>query len=181
MSRRGSGLLAAALAALLMAASPAAQAKVLAFTAALGGHAAPTDTGSDATGQASIRVDTDARTVDLTLDVQGIAEDELWSRLAASPMGPIHLHRYGSHDHSDPNSASLLFPVPMGPAYSATARGFHVSLKGYAYASGAATLHSDASFDDFVAAMQNGQVVLNIHTNAEHDGEISGEVVPSAS
>lgn len=172
--------MAAAVAALVLAAGTAAQAKVLAFTAALGGHAAPTDTGSDATGQASIRVDTDARTVDVTLDVQGIAEDELWSQLAKSPMGPIHLHRYGSHDHSDPSSASLLFPLPMGPAYSPTAKGFHVSLKGYAYAAGAAALHSDASFDDFVSALQNGQVVLNIHTNAEHDGEISGEVVPAA-
>ncbi|MBS0411016.1 MAG: CHRD domain-containing protein [Proteobacteria bacterium] len=172
--------MAAAIAALVLAAGSAAQAKVLAFTAALSGHAAPTDTGSDATGQANIRVDTDAKTVDVTLDVQGIAEDELWSQLAKSPMGPIHLHRYGSHDHTDPSSASLLFPLPMGPAYSPTAKGFHVDLKGYAYAAGAAALHSDASFDDFVSAMQNGQVVLNIHTNAEHDGEISGEVVPAA-
>lgn len=158
----------------------AAQAKVLAFTAALSGHAAPTDTGSDATGQARILVDTDSKTVDLSLDVQGIAVDELWSKLAASPMGPIHLHRYGSHDRSADAAVALVLPAPMGPAaYTPTAKGFHVAMKAYPYATGAALLKSDVSFDDFLASMRDGDVVLNIHTNAEHDGEISGQVVPA--
>src|SRR5262249_14504299 len=158
----------------------AAQAKALVFTAALGGHAQPTNTGSDATGKARIVVDTDARTVDVDLDVTGITLDELWRPLAASPMGPIHLHLYGSHDHSDPNSASLLFPLPMGPSYAATAKGFHVATHAAPYAAGAAIVKTDASFEAFVAAMQSGRVVLNIHTDTEHDGEISGEVVPAS-
>lgn len=176
-ARMGMVTVAAAVCLALLGAMPV-QARALAFTATLSGHKAPTDTGSDATGQARIVVDTDTRTVDLTLDVKGITIDELWSRLAASPMGPIHLHRYGSHDHSDPSSASLVFPVPMGPAYTARPDGFHVQVSHYAYADGAAILKSDTSFDDFVAALQHGAVVLNIHTNDEHDGEISGEVTP---
>jgi len=170
--------LAALVAVLALVASPTS-ARQLAFTATLGGNAAPTDTGSDATGQARIVVDTAARTVDLTLDVQGITMDELWSKLAASPMGPIHLHRYGSHDRSADAAVSLVLPVPMGPAYAPTPKGFRVVMKAYPYVQGAALLKSDVSFDDFVASMQGGQVVLNIHTNAEHDGEISGEVVPA--
>ncbi|MGA0601643.1 CHRD domain-containing protein [Caulobacter sp. KR2-114] len=178
MSRLFLASLAALAAALTCLAGPAA-ARQLAFTATLDGQHAPTDTGSDATGQARIVVDTDTRTVDLTLDVQGIAIDELWSRLAASPMGPIHLHRYGSHDRSEAASVALVLPVPMGPAYSPTPHGFHVAMQAYPYAAGAALLKSGVSFDDFLASMQGGQVVLNIHTNAEHDGEISGEVVPA--
>lgn len=170
--------LAVLVAGLALVASPAL-ARRLAFAATLGGNAAPTDTGSDATGQARIVVDTDSRSVDLTLDVQGITIDELWSRLAASPMGPIHLHRYGSHDRSADAAVALVLPVPMGPAYSPTPKGFHVVMTAYPYAAGAALLKSDVSFDDFLASMQRGEVVLNIHTNAEHDGEISGEVVPA--
>ena len=67
----------------------------------------------------------------------------------------------------------------MGPAYTPRGDGFHVAMSHFDYAKGAALLHSDTSFDDFIAALRNGAVVLNIHTNAEHDGEISGDVVPA--
>ncbi len=68
----------------------------------------------------------------------------------------------------------------MGPSYAATANGFHVRVDHASYAAGAAILKSTTSFDDFVMALQHGAVVLNIHTNTEHDGEISGEVKPAA-
>ena len=117
------------------------------------------------------------RTLDLTLDVQGLTLDDLWSKLAKAPMGPIHLHLYGSHDHADPNS-SLLFPLPMGEGYRATPTGFRVVMKNYPYAEGALRLRSDVTFDDFVKSLDGGKVVLNIHTNTKTDGEISGDVVP---
>ena len=45
-----------------------------------------------------------------------------------------------------------------------------------AYADGAALLGSSTSFEDFLAAMDGGRVVFNIHTDAFNDGEISGVV-----
>jgi hypothetical protein len=170
--------LAALAAGLGLLAAAAAHADDRAYTVALSGHTASTNTGSAATGQATIRVHTADHSLDLTLDVQGLTMDDLWSRLAASPMGPIHLHLYGGHDHADPNS-SLLFPVPMGPAYSATPTGFRVEMKHAPYAEGALRLRSEVSFEDFVKALDGGQVVLNIHTNAKTDGEISGDVEPT--
>ncbi|HEX5376959.1 MAG TPA: CHRD domain-containing protein [Phenylobacterium sp.] len=163
----------------LLAAAPA-QAKDLAFAAMLGGDKLPTETGSKATGQARITVHTDTQTVDLTLDVAGLNIDGLWTRLVKAPVGPIHLHVYGSHDHSNPDSSALLLPLPFGPTYAPTPDGFKVVVKGYPYAQGAVTVNSSVSFDDFVAALEMGHVVANIHTNAFNDGEISGDVVPVA-
>jgi hypothetical protein len=168
--------LAALLAGLGLAlAAASAHADERAYAVALSGHTASTNTGSAATGRARILVHTAEHSLDLTLDVQGLRMEDLWTRLAGSPMGPIHLHLYGGHDHADPNS-SLLFPVPMGPAYSATAGGFRVEMKNVSYAEGALRLKSEVSFEDFVKALDGGQVVLNIHTNAKTDGEISGDV-----
>ena len=171
---------ASALAAMLFLAATSAEAKDLDFTAALRGDMAPTVTGSKATGQARIRVDTDARTVDLTLDVQGLAVDQLWTSLLKTPMGPIHLHVYGTHQHGVADSAQLMFPAPYGPGYAATPAGFRVEMKHVPYADGARLVNSAASFDDFVSALQGGRIVLNIHTNRFTDGEISGDVAPAA-
>ncbi len=172
-------LAAAGVALLLLAAAPA-QAKELHYRAELRGDRMPTMTGSKATGEAEITIDTDAHTVAMTMDVKGMKTTDLWSKLAFAPIGPVHLHIYGSHDHSDPSSSALLLPFPFGPGYSETAAGFRLSVKDYAYADGAAKLNSTTSFEDFVAAMQAGRVVLNIHSNTVNDGEISGEVVPVA-
>ena len=49
-------------------------------------------------------------------------------------------------------------------------------MKRYDYAAGAKLLGSLAPFDDFVRAMDGGQVVLNVHTETFHDGEIAGTV-----
>ena len=161
----------------LLAAS--AEAKELRFKASLAGDRAPTATGSRATGQALIAVDTDRQTVDLTLDVHGLSTDDLWASLLKTPMGPIHLHVYGGHDHSNPDSAQLMFPAPYGPAYTGTSGGFHVSIKAEPYAEGAKRVNSQASFDEFVSSLQTGRIVINIHTNRFTDGEISGDVLPA--
>jgi hypothetical protein len=171
---------AAILAVLAAFAAGPAQAKTLAFTAMLSGDKMPTMTGSKATGSARILVDTDAQTIDMTMDVKGLKVDDLWTSLVAAPVGPVHLHRYGSHDHADPNSSALILPFPYGPDYTPTADGFRLVVKAYPYAKGAATVKTTATFDDFVAALQGGGIVLNIHTNAQHDGEISGDVVQAS-
>lgn len=58
-------------AALALIATPAAAAE-LAYTAALDGVTAPTTTGSAATGAATVRVDTDAQTVSVNMQIQGV-------------------------------------------------------------------------------------------------------------
>jgi hypothetical protein len=162
----------------VVAAGPVA-AKELKFRADLSGATASTSTGSKATGQARIVVDTDAQTVDVALNVEGLKIEDLWSNLLHSPMGAIHLHVYGSKDHGGAQGSALMFPLPYGPNYVATPKGFKVEMKAEPYAQGAKLVNSKASFDEFVAALSNGRIVVNIHTNAKTDGEISGDVAPA--
>lgn len=171
--------LAAAVAGLAMLAAAPAAGKELQFTAALSGKAMSTMTGSQATGQAKILVDTDTQTVSVSLEVAGLKTDDLWANLAKTPMGPIHLHIYGGHDHSAAADSALLFPLPMGPTYAATAKGFHVEIKDAPYAANAKAVNSKATFDEFVNSLEAGRIVVNIHTDKNNDGEISGDVVPA--
>lgn len=165
------------LAALALASTPAA-AEQMRFQAMLRGDAAPTATGSKATGRAVIVVDTQRQTVDMELDVTGLKTADLWSRLVAAPPGPIHLHVYAASDHAHAHDAELVLPTPYGPAYGDTASGFQVRMKGFAYADAQKILRSPITFDQFVASMRSGAVRVNIHTNAQNAGEISGEVRP---
>jgi hypothetical protein len=164
------GVLLGTLAAL--ATSPA-QAETLTFTAALDGEYGSAPTGSAATGQAKIKVDTDRQTISIDLMVNGITPDKLWDKLVAAPIGPIHLHKYATAAGGD---SVLVLPLPYGSNYKAVTNGMHVSTTHYDYAAGAALLKSSLSFDDFVAAMRGGLIVLNVHTDAFNPGEISGRV-----
>jgi hypothetical protein len=170
--------IAAALLLALALAGPAA-AKELVFKANLSGATPSTTTGSKATGEAKIRINTEAQTVDVALNVEGLKIEDLWTNLLHSPMGAIHLHVYGSKDHGGGADSALMFPLPYGPNYVATPKGFKVEMKAEPYADGAKLVNSKASFDDFVAALSNGRIVVNIHTNAKTDGEISGDVGPA--
>ncbi|THD37881.1 MAG: CHRD domain-containing protein [Sphingomonas sp.] len=152
-------------------ATPAA-AKMLTFRATLGGTAAPTTTGSPASGKAVIKVDTSSQKVSVDLDVTGITLDQLADGLVAKPIGPIHFHVYRSAD-----DVELILPLPYGPNYTKTRNGFHVTVRNYDYAAGEKLINSGASFDEFVNAMRGQRVVLNIHTDKFPDGEISGRVM----
>lgn len=173
MSAR-SALIFAALAAATAVATPA-QAKMLKFHAVLDGKYGAEPSGSAATGRAKVRVDTATRRVSVDLDVTGITVDQLWDRLVAAPIGPIHFHKYATAAGGD---SVLALPLPFGPDYRSTKRGLHVAMTGYDYVAGAALLKSTLSFDDFVAGMKSGLIVLNIHTDKFNPGEISGLVVP---
>ena len=153
-------------------ATPAA-AKTLTFTATLGGVAPPTMTGSVANGKAVIRVDTKSKRVSVELDISGLTIDQLSDALVANPKGPIHFHEYRSAD-----DVELALPLPFGPNYKATKTGFHVSMRDYDYAAGAALLNSGETFDEFVNALNAGRIILNVHTDKFPDGEISGKVMP---
>jgi len=172
---------AAALAVLALLAAAPASARTLTFTAALSGDKAPTVTGSKATGQALIQVDTEMQTVGVNLDVKGLTVEKLSRGLRGAPMGPIHLHIYGGHSHGANDDAALVFPLPYGPTYSPTPEGFKVSAPAVPYATGARLVNTKATFDEFVASLQTGRIVMNIHTNVQPDGEISGDVVPAQS
>lgn len=162
-----------ALVAGLAIAAPAG-AEILRFHAVLDGKSGPEPTGSAATGRARIRVDTNRRLVSVDLDVAGISIAQLWAKLVAAPIGPIHFHKYASAAGGD---SVLVLPLPFGPNYRATPRGLHVAMANYDYAAGALLLKSTLSFEDFVAAMKSGLVVLNVHTDTFNPGEISGKVV----
>lgn len=151
-----------------------AEAKVLTFRAQLDGKYGDKPTGSAATGTALIKVDTDKKSVGVDLQVDGITVEQLWDKLLQAPIGPIHFHKYATAAGGE---SVLVLPLPYGPDYKATAHGLRVTRKNQDYATGAALLKSTLSFDDFVAAMQSGLVVLNIHTDAFNPGEISGRVI----
>ena len=151
--------------------------KQTSFTATLSGNSVSARTGSPATATAVVKVDTVAQAVSVKLKVVGIPLGGLWDDLVAAPIGPVHLHQYAGADLSDPNASVLAFPVPFGPSYTATADGFAVDTGPQPYATGMATLGSKASFDPFMAALEGGSIVLNIHTDSFNGGEISGPVI----
>ncbi|HEV7692289.1 MAG TPA: CHRD domain-containing protein [Hyphomonadaceae bacterium] len=163
--------LALAAAVALLAASPAFAATKV-FTAKLSGDVETSKTGSKATGTARFVVDTETKTVDVTMDFAGLKIADLADGLVARPMGPIHLHNYLSN-----GDVALVLPTPFGPGYADTAKGFSVTMKGYSYAEGVKLLKSDLSFEGFLAAMASGSVVLNVHTDKFGEGEISGKIV----
>ena len=169
------GRVAAALAAALALAAAPAGAKSLTFHAVLDGVSGPAATGSAATGRAKIKVDTNRRRVSVDLAIEGITAPQLWAKLVAAPIGPIHFHKYASAA-AGANSV-LVLPLPYGPAYRTLPHGLRVKMVDYDYDAGAKLLNSTLSFDDFVAAMKGGLVVLNVHTDKFNAGEISGKVV----
>src|SRR3954447_4026018 len=163
----------AALGAALLLATPA-EARTLTFHAALDGTSGPEPTGSAATGKAKIKVDTDRRRVSVDLGIEGITAPQLWAKLVAAPIGPIHFHKYASAAGGD---SVLVLPLPYGPAYRTLPHGLRVKMADYDYMAGAKLLNSPLSFEDFVAAMKSGLVMLNVHTDKFNAGEISGKVV----
>jgi hypothetical protein len=151
-----------------------AQAAQLHYAATLNGVQYPTETGSPATGAATFDIDTDAQTIDAHIAITGLKFADLSQHLAHSRMGPMHLHRYQGDD------VTLILPFPFGASYAETADGFTVDIDNYPYADGAERTGSHLSFEQFLAALANDPIYLNIHTQAFGDGEISGRVAPAA-
>ena len=157
-----------------MAFATPAQAEILKFHVVLDGRYGSEPTGSPATGRAAVRIDTKTQRVSVELNVNGITVDQLWDKLVAAPIGPIHFHKYATAAGGD---SVLALPLPFGPDYHATPGGMRVTMKDYDYVAGAKLLNSTLSFDDFVAGMKTGLIVLNVHTDKYNPGEISGLVV----
>src|SRR5262245_1281902 len=98
----------AALAAVI---STPASAKVLKFHAVLDGNYGSEPSHSLATGRATVHVDTATKRVSVELDVSGITVDQLWDKLVAAPIGPIHFHKYATAAGGD---SELALPLPFG-------------------------------------------------------------------
>ena len=147
-----------------------AHAAELRYSATLSGSQYPTETGSAATGQATLAVDTETQTIDATITITGISFDQLAHHLAHSRMGPMHLHRYQGDD------VTLIVPFPFGATYAETPTGFTVTVVDYPYAEAAQAVRSDLTFEQFIAALSADPIYLNVHTNAFGDGEIAGQV-----
>jgi len=162
----------AVLAAVAAFAAAPAFAEKKTFAAFLQSEGDTAQTGSKAKSVATIVVDTETRKVDMIIAVTGMKIADLWDKLVEAPVGPIHLHNYQAD-----GEVVLVLPAPFGAGYADTSTGFKVTMQGYDYAAGAATLKSTLSFDDFLKAMSSGTVVLNIHTDKFTNGEISGKVV----
>ena len=128
-----------------------------------------------------ILVDTDRQTVGVDLDVKGLTIEKLSSGLRGAPMGPIHLHIYGGHSHGAERSYRPGRRCRSVRPIRRPRRASRSSLPGAAYATQAKLVNTSATFDEFVASMQTGRIVMNIHTNVQPDGEISGDVVPAQS
>jgi CHRD domain len=177
MSRRGffTLMLGAAL-----SAAPAS-AKTIEYRAELNGQSPTISTGSSARASARISVDTAKKTVAIRLNVTGLSVDALWDRLVKAPIGPIHLHQYANGNLADAGNSELAFPLTYGPSYKPTRDGFRVRTGVLDYAKAVAPLGQSISFEAFVAALEKGTVVLNIHTDAFNGGEINGLVVKAAS
>ncbi len=152
-----------------------AQARTLRFHAALDGKTETSATGSAATGTARVRVDSVTHKVSVDLDVHGLTLDALWDKLVTGPIGPIHFHEYIAKP-GQPDDVGLVLPLPYGANYQPTRDGFRVRMKDYDYAAGAKLLGSIATFAHFVTALQDGHVILNVHTDRFTEGEISGTV-----
>jgi CHRD domain len=169
----------ALLAAAMLEAAPAS-AKAVEYRADLNGQSPTISTGSSARANARISVDTTKKTVAIRLNVIGLSVDALWDKLVKAPIGPIHLHQYASGNLADANSSELAFPLPYGPSYKATSTGFRVRTGVLDYAKSVAPLGQSISFEAFIAALEKGTVVLNIHTDAFNGGEVNGLVVKVA-
>jgi CHRD domain len=165
----------ALIASALFSAAPVA-AKIVEYRAELNGQSPTISTGSSARADAWITVDTAKKTVAIRLNVIGLSVDSLWDKLVKAPIGPIHLHQYASGNLADANSSELAFPLTYGPSYKPTRDGFRVRTGPLDYAKAVAPLSASISFEAFIAALEKGTVVLNIHTDAFNGGEINGLV-----
>jgi CHRD domain len=163
------------IAATALSAAPAS-AKVVQYRAELNGQSPTISTGSSARASALISVDTAKKTVAIRLNVTGLTVDSLWDKLVTAPIGPIHLHQYANGNLADANSSELAFPLPYGRSYKPTATGFRVRTGPLDYAKAVAPLGKSISFEAFIAALEKGTVVFNIHTDAFNGGEVNGLV-----
>lgn len=155
--------------AVLALSAVSARAAIIEFAADLDGSQEVPPVATDATGEASIFVDTDLETIDFVLNVIGLSLDDLFD--VGGGLGPIHFH------NAPPGSnGPIVIPFPVGASFSDTADGFQVNVSGLSFADAVALSGSMLTFEQFVAAMIAGDFYVNVHTDAFGGGEIRGQI-----
>lgn len=156
----------------MFAALPASAAHLRYFTSSLDGAQQVPPNMSASTGGARLTVDTTAEALSFSLGVNGISLDNLWDDLVASPVGPIHLH-----NNTLGNNGPVIVPFAFNmDDYTATTSGFNLSVTDFSYADAIATSGSSLSFDDFLTALNDDAIYINVHTDTFNGGEIRGQV-----
>ncbi len=115
---------------------------------------------SDATGTASLRVDTETGLYDLTLSVLGITQPELFD-VGGSPVH-IHLAPAGSNG-----------PIVVNVGADGT---FSDILDG-ATTVGFQLIVDDGAFTAMIEDLLNGNLYYNVHTDDYQSGEIRGQII----
>ena len=115
---------------------------------------------SDATGMASLRVDTETGLYDLTLSVLGITQPELFD-VGGSPV----------HIHLAPAGANGPIVVNVG------ADGTFSDILDGATTVGFQLVVDDGAFTALIEDLLNGNLYYNVHTEDYQSGEIRGQII----
>lgn len=115
---------------------------------------------SDATGTASLRVDTDTGLYDLTLSVLGITQPELFD-VGGSPV----------HIHLAPAGANGPIVVNVG------ADGTFSDILDGATTVGFQLIVDDGAFTALIDDLLNDNLYYNVHTQDYQSGEIRGQII----
>lgn len=146
-----------------------ARAAVIEFTASPDGSQEVPPVITDATGEASIFVDTNLETIDFVLSVVGLSLDDL---IDVGPgLGPVHFHNAPAGANGP-----IVIPFPFGGSFSDTTDGFQVNVSGLSFTDAVAMSGSMLTFEQFVAAMLAGDFYVNVHTDDFNGGEIRGQI-----
>ena len=115
---------------------------------------------SDATGMASLRVDTETGLYDLTLSVLGITQPDLFD-VGGSPV----------HIHLAPAGANGPIVVNVG------ADGTFSDILDGAATVGFQLVVDDGAFTALIEDLLNGNLYYNVHTQDYQSGEIRGQII----
>jgi len=155
----------------LGAAHQAADAAIITTNFMLDGSQEPTPTGSSALGIGQIEYDTTDDTFDISLYVVGI---QLANLRPAGPNGtPVHIHLA-------PAGVNGPIVIDLGflGSFQQSGLGIELSLTGVAAGGTFGAVNSDPTAVQ--QAFVDGNLYVNIHTNAFPGGEIRGQIPPIA-
>jgi hypothetical protein len=149
-----------AVATVLLGAAGTAQAQQIRFTAALSGaNEAPAQILTGAFGNATVTLDVGAQSVSWSIDVFNLP----------SGINNAHFH-VGGPGVAGPTVVNIPFTANQSNDFnlSGSATSANLNVRGD---------QGIRSWDDFLQALQGGQVYINIHTQVNGGGEIRGQVV----
>ena len=159
------------LAAVLAGAAPAARAHIIDFCARLDGSQVVDPTGSPATGACSVKYNHHSFTIEVHLYLEGIGLDDL------KGDGP---NDTSIHIHSAPYGVNGPIAIDLG-WWGVTTLEEYQPGRIYAHWQGVFISGEQGGvYSDFLeteTALYDGNLYVDVHTNAYPDGEIRGQIV----